>query len=639
MKKLNIGVIAHVDAGKTTLTENILHIGGVIAKAGRVDKGDTTTDSMDVERRRGISVRAAAASFEAGGALYNLIDTPGHVDFVAEVERSLAVLDGVILVVSAVEGLQSQTRILMDTIRAFGIPTVIFINKIDRMGADAVKVAKQAGEYMGGRYVLTGRITDAQELHQLCDDDFITQNSDVLYNHDDALLARFVENKPISSEMFYEKLYKYTRNGEIYPVFFGSALYGVGCRELFHALPHYLPAIEHDVTAPLSAVVFKVDSSGAERLAYIRLYQGRLTLREMVVCNGKDEKITRLAKLVGSKVVGCSLLEAGDIGIAYIKGLKVGDVIGESSSNIRKVSLALPMLNVEVLPPQAEQKRALYEALVQLADEDPLLNLSSGKKLSLRLFGEVQREILSELLQERYGIGVMFSEPRTVYMEAPSQRSKALAPIYRNGTPFAAGAGFTIHPLPRGSGLKYVPKVSLGELTKPFQNAVEEAVYETCKRGLYGWEITDCEVVFDYADYDSVYGTPSAFRDLVPVVLMEAFSQTEMILIEPYLHFELRITTGAVSKALYDLSMMGATVDETNLAGEMVLIVGTIPADTCRSYGAKVSSYTEGLGVWLTKFMGFRNTPFHENKVNDGEINPAANKSKYLLQKSGAIQT
>jgi ribosomal protection tetracycline resistance protein len=638
MKKLNIGIIAHVDAGKTTLTENILYLGGAISKTGRVDKGDTTTDSMAVERRRGISVRAAAASFEAGSIVYNIIDTPGHVDFVAEVERSLAVLDGVVLVISAVEGLQSQTRILMDTIREFGIPAVIFINKIDRKGADAVGIARQAGEYMGGRYVLTGRVTDSQKLFLFPEEEFMAQNGEILCSHDEGLLAMFVENKPISSELFYEKLYNYTRLGEIYPIFFGSALYGVGCAELFQALPVFLLAKEHDCNTPLSGVVFKVDTSGAERLVYVRFYKGSLKLREMVAYNGKEEKITRLSKLEGSKVVKCSMLEAGDIGIVYLKGLRVGDVLGETPPNIRKVSFARPTLNVEVMAGQPEQKRVLYEALVQLADEDPLLNLFSGNKLNLRLFGEVQKEILAELIQERCGIDVVFSETRTIYMETPSIKASIVAPIYRNRTPFAAGVGFSINPLNRGNGLKYIPKVSLGNLTKPFQNAVEEAVYETCKHGIFGWEITDCEIVFDYSDYDSPCSTPSDFRDIVPPVLMEAFAQSEMILLEPYLEYDLRIAAGAVSKALYDLSAMGAKIDDINPIGEMVRFTGTIPADACKSYGTKVSSYTEGLGIWLTKFKGFQDTLFEQSKVNVGEINPAANKAVYLLQKLGAQQ-
>lgn len=637
MKKLNIGIIAHVDAGKTTLTENILHLGGVIAAAGRVDKGNTTTDSMDVERRRGISVRAAAASFAKDSVLYNLIDTPGHVDFVAEVERSLSVLDGVVLVVSAVEGLQSQTLVLMDTIRSFGIPAVIFINKIDRMGADALAVAREVGEYMGGRYVLTQRIDENGGLVCLHDDEYMKQNNEVLYNHDEELLTRFVENEPITVDLFFDRLYQHTRGGEIYPVFYGSALNGVGCRELLAALPRYMPAKEYESNEPLSAMVFMVNTAGTERLTYLRIFAGVLKIRETVTYKGKDEKVTRLSKLEGSKIVPCAALEAGDVGVLYLKDLKVGDIIGEYPLHVRSVSLARPTLNVEAAAKQPEQKRALYEALMQLADEDPLLNVSSGKRLNLRLFGEVQKEIIAELLRERYGIEAVFSESRTVYMEAPSVETRVIYPIYRRAF-FPAGAGFTIKPLPRGSGLTYTAKISLGELTKHFQNAVEEAVYDVCKRGIYGWEVTDCEIIFDYSDFDSVNGTPSAYRDLVPLVLMECFAQAGMVLLEPYQFFELRLPASGVSRALYDLNRMAADIGEMSGHDENVKITGVIPADACKGYGLKISSFTEGRGVWLTRFKGFADTPFSQEKVNTDEINPAANQSIYLMQKLGAIQ-
>jgi len=635
MKKLNIGVIAHVDAGKTTLTENILFHGGVIKETGRVDKGSTTTDNMAVERRRGISVRAAATTFVVGDITYNLIDTPGHVDFVAEVERSLVVLDGVVMVVSAVEGLQSQTRVLMDTIRAFGIPAIVFINKIDRVGADALGVIADVNKYLGEHCVITQSI-DSGSISFLSNNELMDKNSDLLFDLDEELMDRFVQNQEIDYALFSAKLHRYTREGQIYPVFFGSALYGIGCKELFDALPIYLPTREYRTDDSLSAFVFKVDTTAAERHSYVRIFTGSISLRDIINCKGKEEKITRLARLDGSKVVSCQTLEAGDIGIMYLKSLKAGDIVGETPPIAHKISLARPTMVIEAKPAKTEQRRALYEALVQLADEDPLLGLSSGKKVSLRLLGEVQKEVITEILSERFGIDVEFSEAQTVYMETPATEASSVYPIYKI-VHYAAGAGFTVKPLPRGSGFKYIAKVSLGELTKTFQNAVEEAVYETCKHGIYGWEITDCEVIFDYSDYDSVNGTPSAYRDIVPLVLIEAFANAGMNLIEPYLDFELRIPTDAVSRALYELSRMNVNIEDTSPAGEFVCIAGDIPADKCKNYGASVGAYTEGRGVWLTRFKGYRDTIFEDEKINHDEINPATNRAVYVMQKLGAM--
>ena len=635
MKKLNIGVIAHVDAGKTTLTENILFLGGTIERVGRVDKGNTRTDSMTIERRRGISVRAAATSFCRDGIKFNLIDTPGHVDFVAEVERSLTILDGVVLVISAKEGLQSQTRILMDTIMARKIPAVIFVNKIDRMGVDINQVIQDANNYMGRRLVVTQNVSSDGRIHDMTESELMEATADTLYSHDDNLMVKFVNNEVITSSDFFDSFIHHTNCGKLYPVFFGSALYGIGVENLLDNLPRYLHAADGNSASPLSAVVFKVDNSGKERLAYVRLFEGNLKIRELVNYRGKAEKITRLAGLNGGKITATNTIEAGDIAVLYFKDLMVGDILGNATSKARKVRLGQPTLNVDVVPINPDERRVLYDALVLLADEDPLLGLSSDNSLTVRLFGEIQMEILKEILAERYAITAEFSAAQTINMEAPTQPAQAKIPI--GNTFFRAGVGFSITPLPRGSGIEYVRAVSYGVLEKSFQNAVEEAVYTACQNGLYGWEITDMQVTFDYSDYCSVTSTPAAYRDLVPLVLMEALEDAQMTLLEPILDFELRVPESAISKAMYDLQTMRAYAYNTAAMPDgTIAITGQIPADTCRGYGAKVGSYSEGIGMFLTKFHGYNKTDFSDDKVNHNRINPAANHGLYMLKKLGA---
>jgi len=316
----------------------------------------------------------------------------------------------------------------------------------------------------------------------------------------------------------------------------------------------------------------------------------------------------------------------------------VGDVLGQPWRGMRQVQLARPTLNVEVFPDNTQQTRQLYEALAVLTDEDPLLDLSVGKKLVVKMFGEVQKEILQEQLRERFDIDAHFSKTSTIYMETPTTSASAVAPLGRSGTPFRAGAGLRVEPLPRGSGLQYVSEVSLGDLSKTFQNAVEEAVLETCKKGVYGWEITDVRVVFDFSEYDSVSSTPSDFRNLIPVVLMEAIGKTDMVLLEPFLLFELRIPSQSVSKALGDLQQMNANISQTATLpnDDFIQVAGIIPAHNCRDYGSKVGGYTEGRGVWITKFYNYNDTPFDPDKVNEDEINIATNKPLYVLHKSGA---
>ena len=637
MVKLNIGIVAHVDAGKTTLTENILYLGGVISEVGRVDLGSTQTDSMEIERRRGISVRAAATSFELNNVKFNLIDTPGHVDFVAEVERSLQVLDGVILVISAKEGIQSGTQILMDTIMSQKIPAAIFINKIDRMGADPAKVANEANDIMGGRFIFTGEVLEGGVIKHFDKQELMAQNEETLYSVCEHLMELFINNEEISHEVFFQNLTKQSRQGILYPVFFGSALRGIGVRELLDALPFYLPNAEENMDAALSGVVFKIDSSGREKQCYVRLYQGSLSIRTSINIQGKEEKITRLSGLSNGKIVNMPCVTAGDIAILYFKDLNALDIIGEPSARQRNFSLGKPTLMTEAVPVNQEQKRALYEALVQLADEDPMLNLSmESGGLMVQMFGEVQMEILSELLAERFSCPVTFLEAITIHAETPSKPAQVIAPIYRNGTPFPAGVGFLVEPLPRGSGVKYVSKVSYGELEKSFQNAVEAAVCNTCKNGIYGWEITDCQVSFIYSDYDSVNGTPSAYRDLTPLALMEAFVNAEMELLEPIMKFELKVPETSASKALYDCERMRAMDLHIESLPGFIQILGLVPAATCKKYAVQVSSYTEGRGIFTAKFHGYQPTPVCQSKINEKGINPAVNKGLYLLQKLGA---
>ena len=634
MTKINIGIIAHVDAGKTTLTENILFLGGAIKQVGRVDKGDTQTDSMDVERRRGISVRAAATSFYRDGIKFNIIDTPGHVDFVAEVERNLAVLDGVVLVVSAKEGLQSQTRILMDTVMNRQIPAVIFINKIDRMGADVDAVVRDANEYMGGRLVATQRITENGEVHVLDDTELMETAAETLYSHDDELMAKFINNEDIPPEDFFSSLIHHTKNGQLYPVFFGSALYGVGVDELLTALPRYLPDAGGN-NDTLSAVVFKVDNSNKKRLVYVRIYSGSISFRGPVSFHGQTWQVTKLYGLYDGRLTKAATVEAGDIAVLRFGNLMVGDILGEPNPNIRSVRLGRPTLSVEVMPRNPDQRPELYKALSLLADEDPLLSFNGQNAMSVQLFGEIQLEILHEILSQRYSIEADLTIARTIHMETITQTARAATPLGK--TFFRSGVGFTVTPLPRGSGIEYVSEVSYGELEKSFQTAVEDAVHNVCKNGLYGWEMTDIRVTFDYSDYDSVTSTPSAFRNLVPLVLMEAVKNAEPVLLEPILAYELRVPSQAVSKAMYDLRMMNAAIDGTAaLPGDISAITGHVPADACRGYGAKIGSYTEGRGVFLTKFSGYRDAVFAEEKVNEDHVNPAANAALYVMQKLGA---
>jgi len=312
---VNLGIVAHVDAGKTSLTERLLHAAGVIDELGSVDAGNTQTDSLALERQRGITIKSAVVSFAVDDVTVNLIDTPGHPDFIAEVERVLCVLDGAVLVVSAVEGVQAQTRVLMRTLRRLRIPTLIFVNKTDRTGADVPRVLRE----------IAAKLTPA--VIRLGDTE---QAIDVLTRHDDELLAACVESAP-SPDHLRAALVAQTRAALVFPAYVGSAITGAGIDELVSGITGLLPVVEGDVAGPVSGTVFKIERGPAgEKLAYLRLFSGTVRVRDRLPFGtGTGGKVTAISAFDNGSVVRQDSLTAGQIGkVSGLGDIQIGDSVG-----------------------------------------------------------------------------------------------------------------------------------------------------------------------------------------------------------------------------------------------------------------------------------------------------------------------
>lgn len=303
-KTLNLGILAHVDAGKTTLTERLLYDSGVIDQLGAVDAGTTQTDSLPLERRRGITIKSAVASFSIGDIVVNLIDTPGHPDFIAEVDRVLNVLDGVVLVVSAVEGVQPQTRILMRSLQRLEMPALVFVNKVDRPGASPGRVLREVGSRLKitvfGMDWVTGAGTRAARVTAPGGDDaeFTDGLTEVLAEHNDVLLASYVQTGAgVPYDQLRAELAEQTRRGRVYPVFFGSAITGAGIAQLTAGIARLLPASDGDPDGPLSGSIFKIErGSSAEKIAYVRMFSGTVHVRERLrFGSGLDGRVTAVA--------------------------------------------------------------------------------------------------------------------------------------------------------------------------------------------------------------------------------------------------------------------------------------------------------------------------------------------------------
>ncbi|MGC1211091.1 MAG: GTP-binding protein, partial [Micromonospora sp.] len=338
MTTLNLGILAHVDAGKTSLTERLLHSAGVIDELGSVDDGNTRTDTMTLERQRGITIRSAVASFPVHGVTVNLIDTPGHPDFIAEVERVLSVLDGAVLVVSAVEGVQAQTRVLVRTLQRLRIPTLIFINKVDRAGADPQRVLRQIAEKLTPHVVATVRVEEPGTPAARCtpfdpDDPAFTNGLvDLLSAHDDALLTAYVEDERAASRgRLGRALATQTGRARVHPVFAGSAITGAGMEALTAGIAELLPAAEGDEDAPLSGTVFKVERGPAgEKIAYARIFSGVVRVRDRIRLRGGEEaKVTAISVFSDGDAVPQRSVGAGRIAKLWgLADVRIGDVLG-----------------------------------------------------------------------------------------------------------------------------------------------------------------------------------------------------------------------------------------------------------------------------------------------------------------------
>lgn len=615
---MNIGILAHVDAGKTTLTESMLLCGGVVSSAGRVDEGTTITDSMELERKRGITIRSASVSLVWKDTKINLLDTPGHMDFIAEVERALRVLDGAVLVISAKEGVQVQTRLLFQALARLKIPTVLYVNKLDRSGVELEAVHSRIRE------LLTPRFTPLQRVTGLSDGCITLENTppgraslrELLLNTDGPLGDRFLSELPLTDADYAAAFRRCVQSGELFPLLYGAAIKGVGTEALLDAVTGLLPhAAAGQAERPLRARVFQIlRDEKLGRLACLKLTAGRIALRDTLAVPGAEVplKVRRLHCLEQGRIIPAETVPAGDIALlAGTPELKIGMTLGEGGGEACPL-LGHPTLEAAVSARSPGDRSRLIEALDELSDEDPFLASAidpvSGE-ITVRLFGEVQLEILSALIQERYGLAAAFGPLATIYRERPCGAAEGLIPIYAWPNPYYAGIGLRVEPLPPGSGLQYETEVSYGYLTVSFQTAVREGVEKAGRRGLRGWELTDLKVTLYTARYDSVMSAPADFRRLAPHVLAQALRKAGTQLLEPMLRYTLRLPSGCGGRAAFDLREMRGVIERMEPEGPELVLSGRIPAQTCARYPMKLSAYTNGLGVFLTQPDGFGDYP------------------------------
>jgi ribosomal protection tetracycline resistance protein len=618
MKTVNMGILAHVDAGKTSLTERLLFDAGVLDELGSVDGGTTQTDSMDLERSRGITIRSAVVSFTVGDLTVNLIDTPGHSDFIAEVERALTVLDGAVLVVSAVEGVQAQTRVLMRTLARAKIPTLLFVNKIDRTGARYGDLLESIAAKLTPTAVAMASVselgTKQARVHPFAfeDERFRKALTELLADNDDVFLADYVAaDGRMGAGRCRRELIEQTGKALVTPVFFGSAMTGEGVGDLIAGIRDLLPGPDN-TGAGLRGSVFKIERGAAgEKVAYARLFSGSLGLREHVSFyrNGDEHqaKVTGLRVFEQGRSVPVSRVDAGSI--ARVQGLdeiRIGDQLGSPRDEADEPFFRPPTFETVVRPRDPADEVPLYAALQMLAEQDPFIRTRKdelNREISVSLYGEVQKEVIKAQLESDFGLDVMFEETQVRYVEKPWGTGEALEVMGKGGNRIPATVGLRIEPAESGSGVGYRLGVELGGLPRAFHTAIEQSVRLALEQGNLGWEVTDCLVTLTHTGYFSPLTTAGDFRALTRIVLRQAVDQAGTRVFEPVDSFELDVPPETIAAVCAKLGEFGAAVRVDGGRLE-----GVIPAKGVHAFERQLPGLTQGEGAFLSRFDGFRAT-------------------------------
>ncbi len=661
MKNLrNVGIFAHVDAGKTTTTEEILFRSGRIRSLGSVDEGTAQTHWLEVERARGISVRSAVTRFQWRGAQVNLVDTPGHVDFLSEVERSLRVMDGAVLIVSAVEGVQAQTEVIWQALRDLDIPTLIYINKMDRIGADPFRVVDEIqrllttgavsiqfpdgaeGDYKGSVDLLGlgDERTTALQQKAMRDREMMTER---IAEQDDVLLNRYLEEGNLSDAELLPVLKAGIRQEELFPVLFGASGRGIGVEKLMDAIVSLLPPPEGDADAPLSGVVFKLEKDPAMgRMAYVRLYGGVLRNRDTVRNHGLDidEKVTQIRKIEGQRSEDVGILRAGDIAaVCGLSRVRIGDIVGTADGVPGERRIAEPLLTVQAQWKNEAEYPAVVAAFHELADEDPHLDvqwLQEDRELHLRVMGPIQVEVLGQMLLSRFGLPVSFGAPSVIYKETPVHSEEGFV-SYTMPKPCWAILRFVIEPGERGSGLKYNSIVKSERLLDSYQNEVARRVPEALQQGLRGWPVTDLKVTLVEGEHHVWHTHPLDFVIATPMGIMDGLVNTETKLLEPILRFRLSTPEEYGGKLMSELVAMRGEFDTPSVRQGRMEIEGRLPVATSLDFPARLGSMTKGRGTLTTFFDGYQACPtdVKTERARRG-VNPL-DTSRYILATRNAL--
>ena len=637
MKRICLGILAHVDAGKTTLSEQILLLSGAIRQKGSVDSGTAHTDTLPVEQRRGISVKASCVGFSWKDTQIHLIDTPGHVDFSAEVERSLWALDAAVIVVCGVEGVQPQTEVLFAALQEHRIPCIFFINKMDREGADAQRVTAQIRRMLSANACLT------DDHDMLCE---------VVCGNDDDLMERYLMGETLDPDLLHSRIAEMTRQAQAYPVLSGSALRGQGAQALLDAVTAYLTPEEPSGDALCGVAFAAAQDKMLGRGMWVRLFSGRLAPRMPITLPAGTDPLTGEEKYVQPKIsqlrsisgAPADALCAGEVGVVFgLTGLKVGQVIGDPSLLPRPVEtgrLRTPLITVQVIPENPQQIQALREACDVLSAEDPLLQAKFIRSLGqqhLSAMGTIQLEILEETLASRFGIPVHFTKPAVLYKETIAKAATGFV-AYTMPKPCWAVMEFYIEPGERGSGVVFESKCHVRDILGRYQNQVRQALPLALNQGRLGWPVTDVKITLMGGSHHQWHTHPLDFIVATPMGIQDGLRRGGSTLLEPILEIRFLIPPECVGRVMSDVvSMRGETL-LTEPDEERTRLTALVPAATSLDYSTTLAAATGGRGVMSVRLHSYRDCPLELGATAERRNVDPLDESRYILAARSALE-
>jgi ribosomal protection tetracycline resistance protein len=615
----NICLAAHVDAGKTSLAERILFQTGAVRTVGSVDDGSSFFDASPLEIQRGITIFSEISSVFWREHKLTLIDTPGHIDFVAELERALKVVEGVILIISAPDGIQQHTELIWELLKLYKIPTIFFINKADRPDADIQQVFTQIlRQFTPGARLIDGRETACFSAYFSCTE-WQTDLLEFLAERDQELFRKYVEDQPLGPEDLFAAFRNLFQSGKVFPVFAGSAKTGLGIARLLDAVVDLVPAppekrrqgkgekIKTEETAAIR--VFKVNNEDkAEKKAYVKVLAGTVNVRDPIFnSRGEACKVTRIRTFLGNKGLFPEQLAAGDIGIlSGLKGVAAGEVLGGDAGG---PETTIPrVLQTQVVAANETDWPKLHNALLTLNEEDPLLEYEwdqEAKEMYLNIMGSVHLEVLESVLANRFGLNARLTSPVVKYYETVAGVSRGFC--HFEPKKHYAEVEIELKPNGRDQGNVFDSEVPTDDLPAPYQKAIEKSMTEALRQGvLTGNPVRDVKVRLIAGRYHLEHTHGGDFRIATIRAVQQALENNRIRLLEPVTAFKITAGKDAAGRIMADVAKMKGECAAPVINQEQVILTGQMPLATSLHYPLELAAFSGGKAQILLRPSGFQ---------------------------------